>query len=49
MSTFSNYTHRVSKTGSLRFAQDDGDLYRHSEERSDARIQKNPYSNFAWV
>ena len=43
------YTHHVSKTGSSRFAQDDGYLYRHSEERSDVRIQKNSYSDLSRV
>jgi len=40
---FFDSIHRISETGSSRFAQDDGGLYRHSEERSDVRIQKNPY------
>ena len=42
-------THSVSKTGSSRFAQDDGGPHRHSEERSDARIQKNPYFDFVQI
>jgi folate-binding protein YgfZ len=40
-------THPVSETGSSRFAQDDGDLYRHSEEHRSVRIQKNPYSDLS--